>query len=78
MSFLTTKAVALRTGLTSDAIRWNERHGRLLSIKVDSGHGHYQRLYLEDDVTRFIAERAKRAHEKAMAKAATKPVAVAE
>lgn len=78
MSFLTTKAVALRAGLTSDAIRWNERHGRLLSIKVDSGHGHYQRLYLEDDVERFIKERAKRMQAKATAKATLEPVAVSE
>ena len=78
MSFLTTKAVALRAGLTSDAIRWNERRGRLLSIKVDSGHGHYQRLYLEEDVARFIKERARRAQAKATAQAALAPVAVSE
>jgi hypothetical protein len=78
MSFLTTKAVALRAGLTSDAIRWNERHGRLLSIKVDSGHGHYQRLYLEEDVERFIKERAKRAQTKAAEKVALTRIAVSE
>jgi hypothetical protein len=73
MAFLTTKAVALRAGLTSDAIRWNERRGRLLSIKVDSGHGHYQRLYLEEDVDRFIKERAKRMHAKTSQEPVTAP-----
>ena len=32
--FLTTHAVALRLGLTCDAVRWHERQGHLQSIKV--------------------------------------------
>jgi hypothetical protein len=58
MSFLTTKAVSLRTGLTTDAIRWHERNGRLLSIKVERSPGVFQRVYLSEDVDRFIQQRA--------------------
>jgi hypothetical protein len=78
MGFMTTKAVCLKTGLSADAVRWNERCGRLLAIKVDDGRGSYQRLFMEEDVDRFLKERAKRAHEKATAKSAIEPVAVAE
>jgi hypothetical protein len=78
MAFLTTKAVCLKTGLSADAVRWNERCGRLLAIKVDDGRGSFQRLFMEEDVERFLKERAKRASAKAAAKAAIEPVAVSE
>jgi hypothetical protein len=61
MSFMTTKAVALKTGLSADAVRWNERCGRLLAIKVEDGRGHYQRLFLAEDVERFMKLRAQNA-----------------
>jgi DNA-binding transcriptional MerR regulator len=60
MSFLTTKAAAARTGLTTDAIRWHEKHGRLLSIKVERSPGVFMRLFLEEDVERFARQRAAR------------------
>ena len=60
-AFLTTKAVALRTGLTTDAIRWHEKHGRLLSIKVERSPGVFMRVFLADDVERFVRVRADQA-----------------
>jgi hypothetical protein len=69
MSFMTTKAVCLKTGLSADAVRWNERRGRLLAIKVDDGRGSYQRLFLEADVERFMQLRAKEALQKVPAEA---------
>ena len=60
-AFLTTKAVALRTGLTTDAIRWHEKHGRLLSIKVERGPGVFMRVFLAEDVDRFVRVRADQA-----------------
>jgi DNA-binding transcriptional MerR regulator len=58
--FLTTKAVSLRTGLTPDCIRWHERQGHLLVIKAERSPGSYQRLYLAEDVERFVALRKAR------------------
>jgi hypothetical protein len=57
MAFLTTKAAAARTGLTTDCIRWHEKHGRLLSIKVERSPGVFMRLFLEEDVERFVRQR---------------------
>jgi hypothetical protein len=59
--FLTTKAVTLRTGLTTDAIRWHEKHGRLLSIKVERSPGIFMRVFLADDVDHFVRVRADQA-----------------
>lgn len=59
--FLTTHAVALRLGLTCDAVRWHERHGHLQSIKVERSPTSYQRLYFEEDVERFRQKRVAKA-----------------
>jgi hypothetical protein len=59
MKLLTPKAAAIKTGITQAGLRWNEARGRLLCIKVDCGTGRYQRLYLEDELDRFLRARAK-------------------
>ena len=56
--FLTTHAVALRLGLSCDAVRWHERQGHLESIKVERSPTSYQRLYFEENVERFRQKRA--------------------
>jgi hypothetical protein len=66
MSFLTTKAVSFRTGLTTDSIRWHERQGHLLAIKVERSPGVFMRLFLEEDVERFVRKRE--AHKANLAK----------
>ena len=59
--FLTTHAVALRLGLTCDAVRWHERHGHLLSVKVERSPGSFQKVYMAEDVERFRQQRAAKA-----------------
>ena len=59
--FLTTHAVALRLGLTCDAVRWHERHGHLLSVKVERSPGSFQKVYMEEDLERFRQVRAAKA-----------------
>ena len=55
--FLTTHMVALRLGLTPDAVRWHERNGHLQSIKVQRSPTSYQRLYFEENVEAFRQKR---------------------
>jgi hypothetical protein len=57
MGWMTTAAVAVKTGLTPDAVRWNERQGYLPAIKIPRGKGADMRLYEEAEVDRFIAAR---------------------
>jgi DNA-binding transcriptional MerR regulator len=57
MHLLTTKKAAALLGLTPDAVRWHERKGHLLAIKVDRGQGEFQRLFLQEDVERFQRQR---------------------
>ena len=52
MAFLTTQTVAKLLGVTPDAVRYLERTGRLLAIKLERGPGQIQRLFLEEDVQR--------------------------
>jgi hypothetical protein len=59
--FLTTNAVALRLGLTCDAVRWHERQGHLESIRVQRSPTSYQRLYFEENVERFRQKREAKA-----------------
>ena len=58
MNLLSTHKAALLAQCTPDNIRYHARQGRLLSIKIDQGNGRFERLYLEEDVARFVRERA--------------------
>ena len=60
MAFLTTQTVAKLLGVTPDAVRYLERTGRLLAIKLERGTGQIQRLFLEEDVQRCAQQRAAR------------------
>ena len=69
--FLTTHAVALRLGLTCDAVRWHERQGHLTTIKVERSPGSFQKVYIAEDVERFRQQRAaealaRQAHDEAI------------
>ena len=59
MKVLTPKAASIKTGITQAGLRWNEAQGRLFCIKVECGTGRYQRLYLEDELDRFLRARRK-------------------
>jgi DNA-binding transcriptional MerR regulator len=71
MNLLSTYKAALLVGCTPDNIRYHERCGRLLAIKIDRGNGRFERLYLQEDIERFMRERE-------IASAAKSAVAVGE
>jgi DNA-binding transcriptional MerR regulator len=60
MELLTTKRVAALLGITPDAVRYHEREGHLLAVKVERGPNEFQRLFLREDVDRFLRQRAAR------------------
>ena len=53
MHLLTTKKAAAMLGLTPDAVRYHERQGHILCIRVDRGQGEFQRLFVQEDIERF-------------------------
>ena len=57
MTLLTTKTVSMKTGLSTDAIRWHENQGHLLAFKVERSPGVFMRLFVEEDVERFLRRR---------------------
>jgi DNA-binding transcriptional MerR regulator len=61
VKFLTTKTAAALLGLTADALRYHERLGHVLALKIERGQGQYQRLYVEEDILRFQRQREARA-----------------
>ena len=58
MNLLTTKKAAAILGLTPDAVRYHERQGHILAIKVDRGGGDFMRLFVQEDIERFQRQRA--------------------
>jgi excisionase family DNA binding protein len=60
MAFLTTQTVAKLLGVTTDNVRYLERTGHLLAIRLERGTGQIQRLFLEEDVQRFQQQREAR------------------
>lgn len=60
MDLLTTKKVAQMLDITSDAVRYHERKGHILAIKVDRGGGDFMRLFVKEDIERFQRQRAER------------------
>jgi DNA-binding transcriptional MerR regulator len=60
MTLLTTKKAAAILGLTPDAVRYHERQGHILAIKVDRGQGEFQRLFVQEDIERFQRQREAR------------------
>ena len=60
MELLTTKTVAVMLGLTPDAVRYHERQGHILAIKVERGQGKFQRLFVKQDIERFQRQREAR------------------
>jgi DNA-binding transcriptional MerR regulator len=59
MNLMTTKAVAQMLNLTPDAVRYHERLGHILAIRVERGVGEYQRLFVREDIERFQRQRGK-------------------
>ena len=63
MNLLTTKAVAQMLNLTPDAVRYHERQGHILAIRVERGQGEFMRLFVKEDIERFQRQRAERSGE---------------
>jgi MerR HTH family regulatory protein len=57
MELLTTSKVALMLGMTSDNVRYHERLGHLLALRVQRANGEYMRLFVREDVERFQRQR---------------------
>ena len=60
MNLLTTQGAAAILGLTPDAVRYHERQGHILAIKVERGQGEFQRLFVQEDIERFLRQREAR------------------
>jgi len=60
MVLLTPNGAAQILGITADAVRYHERLGHLLAIKVDRGTGRPMRLFVKEDVERFLRQRTVR------------------
>jgi len=57
MDLITTKMAAAMLGLTPDAIRYHEREGHILAIKIERSPGEFQRLFVKQDIERFQRQR---------------------
>ena len=44
-------------GLTSDAVRYHEKLGRLRTVRVERGQGKIMKVYQRGEVERFLRER---------------------
>ena len=58
MELLTTSKVALMLGMTSDNVRYHEREGHILALRVERANGEYMRLFVKEDIERFQRQRA--------------------
>ena len=61
---MTTNRVAQILGITPDSVRYHERKGHILAIKVARGGGDFQRLFLGEDIERFQRLRAEKSVER--------------
>jgi hypothetical protein len=44
-------------------VRYHERQGHILAIKVERGAGEFMRLFVREDIERFQRQRADRSRE---------------
>ena len=58
MTLITTRTVARMLDMTTEAVRYHEREGHILAIKVERSNGQFQRLFLREDIERFMRQRA--------------------
>jgi DNA-binding transcriptional MerR regulator len=59
MNLVTTAVAAKILNITPDAVRYHERQGHLIAIKVERGQGgQQQRLFVQEDLERFGRQRA--------------------
>ena len=57
MDLLTTSAAARLLNMTTDNVRYHEREGHLLALRVQRGSGVYMRLFIRQDIERFQRQR---------------------
>ena len=58
MKLLTTSAAARLLNMTTDNVRYHERQGHLLALRVERGSGASMRLFVQEDIERFQRQRA--------------------
>jgi DNA-binding transcriptional MerR regulator len=58
MKLLTTSAAARLLNMTTDNVRYHERQGHLLALRVERGSGESMRLFVQEDLERFQRQRA--------------------
>ena len=61
MKLLTTSAAARLLNMTTDNVRYHERQGHLLALRVERGSGEHMRLFVQEDIERFQRQRAAQA-----------------
>jgi DNA-binding transcriptional MerR regulator len=57
MDLMTTDAAAKMANLTADAIRYHARKGHILTISVQRGATGSMRLFVREDIERFVSQR---------------------
>jgi DNA-binding transcriptional MerR regulator len=57
MQLHTTQRVATMLGLTCDTVRYHEREGHILAVKLERSPGTFQRLFIKEDIERFQRQR---------------------
>ena len=57
MNLLTTYAAAKLLGVSPDAVRYHERQGHILAIRVERGADDPMRLFMREDIERFQRQR---------------------
>ena len=57
MELLTTSKVAKLLNMTSDNVRYHEREGHILALRVERGNGEFMRLFVREDIERFQRQR---------------------
>jgi DNA-binding transcriptional MerR regulator len=65
MELLSTQAAAKLLGMTPDAVRYHERKGHIHAFRVERGSDEPMRLFVREDVEKFVLQRAQKRAAKA-------------
>jgi hypothetical protein len=57
MELITTAVAAVLAGIDPDTLRYHANEGNVLTIRVERGNGEYQRLFIREDIERFVLKR---------------------
>jgi hypothetical protein len=71
MELLTTGSTAQLLEMSNQGVYYHVKQGHLVPMKIERGHGQFQRLFLREDVERFLQRRAEQRARAEAAKAST-------